>query len=203
DRKLAELESAVNARLAAAAPGEAAWEQGAGRAGETSTALASGLAAHFPLDEAAGTEVLDAAGRLPNGRVNGAAARAEGRFGRALSFDGSSYVDLGPAFSFDRTDPFSYGAWIYPTSSEPGTVLSRMDDASAFRGWDLYLSGGKAYVHLIHQWDKNAIRVNTKTAVSLNEWHHVFVTYDGSSKAKGVRIYVDGTPAALDVTHDT
>src|SRR5205085_431602 len=79
---------------------------------------------------------------------------------------------------------------------------SRMDDAAGFRGWDLYLSGGKAYVHLISSWDKNAIRVNAKSAIDLNRWHHLFVTYDGSNKAKGVRLYVDGKAAELDVTHD-
>src|SRR5262249_54481021 len=116
DRKIPELEGAVKARLAAAAPAEPAWETAAATRLESSPALTSGLLAHFALDEASGAEVLDAAGKLPNGRVSGAAARAEGRFGRALSFDGSSSVDLGPAFSFDRTDRFSYGAWIYPTS---------------------------------------------------------------------------------------
>jgi hypothetical protein len=77
-----------------------------------------------------------------------------------------------------------------------------MDEAQAVRGWDLYLAEGKVYSHLIHAWDKNVIRVNTKNPVSLNQWHHVFVTYDGSSKAAGVTIYVDGKPAPLDRTHD-
>ena len=36
-----------------------------------------------------------------------------------------------------------------------------------------------------------------------HKWHHLFATYDGSSKAKGVHIYVDGKPADLDYTHDT
>ena len=51
---------------------------------------------------------------------------------------------------------------------------------------------------MIHEWEKNAIRVNTKSAFELNKWPHLFVTYDGSSKAKGVKIYIDGKPAELD-----
>src|SRR5262249_44726744 len=102
----------------------------------------------------------------------------------------------------DRTDKFSYGAWIYPTSNEAMTVLSRMDDEASFRGWDLYLSEGRAYVHLVHEWEANAIRVVTKSAIEINRWHHLFVTSDGTSKAMGVRIYGDGKPAELEVTHD-
>src|SRR5206468_9096912 len=33
--------------------------------------------------------------------------------------------------------------------------------------------------------------------------HHVFATYDGSSKAAGLKIYVDGQPIAVDATHDS
>src|SRR5262249_2640868 len=43
----------------------------------------------------------------------------------------------------------------------------------------------------------------TKNEIPLNQWTHVFVTYDGSSKAKGVHLYVDGKPAELEVTHDS
>src|SRR5207245_523381 len=32
-----------------------------------------------------------------------------------------------------------------------------------------------------------------------NVWSHVFVTYDGSSKAAGVKIYVNGQPAQVEV----
>src|SRR5262249_55223178 len=60
----------------------------------------------------------------------------------------------------------------------------------------------RAYVHLVHEWEANAIRVVTKSAIEINRWHHLFVTSDGTSKAMGVRIYVDGKPAELEVTHD-
>ena len=39
-------------------------------------------------------------------------------------------------------------------------------------------------------------------ALEAGKWHHLFVTYDGSSKAQGVHIYVDGKPADLEYTHD-
>ena len=35
------------------------------------------------------------------------------------------------------------------------------------------------------------------------DWKHVFFTYDGSGKASGIRIYVDGAPVATRVVQDT
>jgi hypothetical protein len=201
-RKVAEMDQAMKARAAEAAPTEAAWEKSAFAALDKEPPVSGGLAAYCPLDETSGDKAGDAAGKQA-GKVVGKASWAKGKAGGALTFDGSTYVDLGSGGNFERTDKFSYGAWVYPTSNEALTVVSRMDDADNFRGWDMFMIEGKVYVHLIHRWEQNAIRVNTKNPVPLNQWHHVFVTYDGSSKAKGVKVYVDGKPAELDVTHDS
>jgi len=188
DRRIAALEAAQKERAARAAAAQTAWERSAGEAPDVSS---EGLLLHLPLDGDPGPGV-------PHGN----AVWTAGRLGSALSLDGTSYLDLGPAPAFTHTSKFSYGAWVNPASADALTVLSAMDDAAGHRGWDLYLSGGSVFVHLIHQWEGNALRVNTKTPVPLNQWSHVFATYDGSGKAAGVRIYVNGKPADLAITHD-
>ncbi len=51
---------------------------------------------------------------------------------------------------------------------------------------------------------KIEIEVSTVDPLPLDgEWRHVFFTYDGSGKASGVKIYVDGLPAATHVVSDT
>jgi hypothetical protein len=82
-------------------------------------------------------------------------------------------------------------------------VLSKMVEDSAFRGFDLYLGEGKVLVHLIHAWEKDAVRVNTKGDLAFEGLRHVFVTFDGSGKAAGVKVYVDGKPRELETTHDS
>jgi hypothetical protein len=48
-----------------------------------------------------------------------------------------------------------------------------------------------------------AIRVATVKPLPLdNEWKHIFFTYDGSGRAAGVKIYVNGTPVATRVLKD-
>jgi hypothetical protein len=215
DAQLSTLRAAVAVRMAEAAPAVGEWERksAAGIAQsplnlpDTPSSPAGqgvrGLLAHYRLDEGAGIHVRDAAGKQPAGSFRGLPAWAPGPFGPAIALTGQNYVEIGPAPDLDRADSFSYGAWIYPTSNEAGAVLSRMDDAAANHGWDIYLTSGRVYAHLIHAWESNAVRVNTKNPVPLNRWSHVFVTYDGSSKAHGVRIYVDGRPQELDYTHDS
>ncbi|HEV2273691.1 MAG TPA: DUF1553 domain-containing protein [Acidobacteriaceae bacterium] len=49
-----------------------------------------------------------------------------------------------------------------------------------------------------------AIKVSTVDPVPLDgRWVHVFFTYDGSGKAAGVKIYVNGAPVAASVVSDT
>jgi hypothetical protein len=66
----------------------------------------------------------------------------------------------------------------------------------------MLLEGDKVSTHLVNRWPDNGLKVLTKKAVSLSAWHHILMTYDGSKKAAGVKIYLDGKPEALDVVND-
>ncbi|MEP6663242.1 MAG: DUF1549 domain-containing protein, partial [Verrucomicrobiota bacterium] len=93
---------------------------------------------------------------------------------------------------FEKEQKFSYGAWVFLTKGQDGSIYSRMDDANAYRGWDLWLEGGKPGTHIISKWPDDALKVVANKAIPLQRWTHVFVTYDGSAKAAGVKIYIDG-----------
>ena len=105
-------------------------------------------------------------------------------------------ANLGELGDLEADEPFSCGAWVQVSDNVDGALLARMDVANGYRGWDLWMKGSRAGVQLISSWSQNALRVLTRRAVSSEGWHHVFVTYDGSRKAKGVKIYYDGEPAA-------
>jgi hypothetical protein len=127
---------------------------------------------------------------------------AEVVYGRALRLDGKedSFVDAGAAVSLDRMDHFSFGGFVRARGD--GALLSKMDDAAAYRGFDLLLTGRKVAVHLVHAWPDNAIKVQTKETLPKDQMTHVFVTYDGSAKAAGVKIYVNGRPVPTEVLAD-
>ncbi|WDI41060.1 DUF1553 domain-containing protein [Bremerella sp. P1] len=118
-----------------------------------------------------------------------------------LPGDSNTYVELRDLDDFDRDSSFSISLWIRP-EARLGALWSKMDDGAAFRGLDALMhEDGRISVHLIHQWDGNAIKVTTNQALRLREWNHVCVTYDGSSQANGLKIFFDGKaiPATIDV----
>ena len=104
---------------------------------------------------------------------------------------------------FEWNKPFSFGTWVKISSKSPnGSLFARMDESKGFRGWDLYLENGKIATHIISQWDSDAIKVVAKKALEAGTWQHVFVTYDGSGKAGGVNIYVNGKAEARKIDAD-
>ncbi|MEO2032053.1 MAG: DUF1553 domain-containing protein [Planctomycetaceae bacterium] len=199
---IAGIEAAKQRRELAVSSDElAAWERGFSASGSWSEFQpADGLQYHYPLDSAAEDTVTNAVAQQGHGRVIGHAEWTTGRIGNALQCDGTAYVDLGDAAGFERTDAFSYGAWILATNA--GAVIARMDDGAAYRGWDVFVAGKYVEAHMIHQWPDNALHARAKDPLNPEQWNHVFVTYDGSSQAQGLRIYVNGTLQDVDVTRD-
>ncbi len=99
---------------------------------------------------------------------------------------------------FARDEAFSYAAWVKLDGDQNGAVFARMQDKdSNFRGWDLWLEGGKPAIHILHSWPDNAIKVIGKKELPKDKWNHICVTYDGSSQAGGVKIYVNGELQAV------
>ena len=127
-----------------------------------------------------------------------------GRLGSAIQLSGGTndFLDAGAAIEFESDQAFSYGAWIQ-LQSLSGTVFSKMEPAPSFRGFDLLLSDGRIEAHLVNRFPENALKVSSKERLSTNVWHHVLLTYDGSKKAAGVRIYLNGRSTALDIPHDS
>ena len=55
------------------------------------------------------------------------------------------------------------------------------------RGYEMLLENGRVAFGLHHMWPGNSLKVVTKEPMPTNEWVHVAVTYDGSSRAAGVQ----------------
>lgn len=130
---------------------------------------------------------------LPPEELSGEMGWVESVFGTVARFTGLHVLSYGQAIAPDREDSFSFALWVKP--EKQGSILEKMDLELLSRGYDLYwLPDGRLATHLIHSWPSDAIKVMTaeKNTVPRNQWTHVTVCYDGSSKAAGVTIYVDG-----------
>ena len=204
--EIAPLAQARQTRLALAEQTRAQWEPRLREATSKPVPTTQGLAVHLPLDEGAtdSIEVIDAARPGYKGILRGKRIAAKGKLEGALRLDGATTIDLGANVgNFGGSDKFSFGAWINPSGAEAGTIIARMDDGAAHRGYDLLISKGVLEAHVINTWPAKGARVEAKKPLAAGEWHHVFVTYDGSGKAAGLKLYANGELLEATITNDT
>jgi hypothetical protein len=161
------------------------------------------LVVHLPLDEA-GDQRARSVIRATDakGKVIGTAVGTAGR-SRRHQFDWQHRIDLGNVANFDRTDKFSFGAWINPAAPDARAMTRGSGRGRACAGIDLLISQGKLEAHLVNAWPANGDSRRGENARGPGSGIHVFVTYDGSSKAAGVKLYADGAPIEVHRTHDT
>ncbi|MCI0740704.1 MAG: DUF1553 domain-containing protein [Gemmataceae bacterium] len=113
-------------------------------------------------------------------------------------------VEIADAGNFEKDQGFSVGGWVkIPRRGQTGAIVARMDGPDKkHRGWDLWMETDKIGMHIINAWPDDALKVTSKTPLQPNQWYHVLVTYDGSGKAAGVKVYFNGALQALDVFTD-
>ncbi len=166
--------------------------------------LSRGLMSHYPLD--AVTE-----GKTPNltgadGDVRGDLELVDGARGRAVRFDDDyDYLELTEAGLFERTDAFTASIWLRMEQSGDYTKIlgNAFHKNTYWRGWELFVDSLSRFsVRLIHAKPHNYIHVRTDQAVGTGEWTHVAVTYDGSSRAAGLRLYIGGTAQPVTAAYD-
>ncbi len=182
---------------------QSSWEAGlrGGFAGDP--APSRGLVARAPFD---GTlQVASYTG----GSIDGSAQPqpvptefAAGRLGRAATFDGTRYSDLGEVGNFNYMDPLTVSAWIRPDGTSDGSIVAAMGDNPIGSGWGLFVRGGKLWWHMSQRWSDLSVRVASKRDIDPGKWQHVLLTYDGQRKAKGLRMYIDGAREEFDVLFD-
>ena len=121
----------------------------------------------------------------------------------ALLLDGRA-AELPTVGDFEHDQPFSVTLWIRPPANDtPYAVIARMDEANAYRGWDVWVQGRRVGMHLIHAFPADAIKVMSSAQLKADVWTLVSVTYDGSGKAEGVKIFYDGALQKPKVENNT
>ncbi len=126
----------------------------------------------------------------------------DGKTSKALAVQGQ-VLELADAGDFQATQPFTLSAWInVPASDGNGAICARMDSGNNYRGWDFWMQRRQVGIHIINSWPDTGLKVVGTPQIPANQWVHVAVTYDGSQKASGVKVYYDGKPQATSVEND-
>lgn len=129
---------------------------------------------------------------------------APGRVGQAIQLTGDHPVTT-PVGNFRRSQPFTVSLWLQaPARYERAVVFhrSRAWTDAASRGYELLVDEGHLRWSLIHFWPGDAASVRMSEPLPTAAWVHVAVTSDGSGRAAGLKIFVNGHAAATDVVRD-
>lgn len=126
--------------------------------------------------------------------------------GRALELGEETLVHFPPytVGYYERYQPFSFSLWLnVPKKFDDVAVLHQSDPRRyGFQGYDLVLKENKLNFRLMHAFPHDAISVESVPKLDSNKWHHVAVSYDGSSSAKGVQLYIDGKQVPTRIEYD-
>lgn len=129
----------------------------------------------------------------------------KGHQGNALWFDDTNmgYLmnDVG---TYERTHGFSIDLWFYLDHVyQDSTIINdREDDNSGGRGYQLNVENNILHFDLIHSWPYNMLSIATKKPMPTQRWIHVAVTYDGSSRVDGLKMYLNGEPADVNAVRN-
>ncbi|MEM5805138.1 MAG: LamG domain-containing protein [Candidatus Aenigmatarchaeota archaeon] len=152
------------------------------------------LVGFWTFDEGSGTIAYDYSGNENNGTLyNGSVICSggdcpnwvDGKFGKALRFDGSNdnvLIPFSPSLNVTQSNRLTISSWIKRSVTGVEHQITARDALDFWIGSDNKL---KAHI-------TGVLRSSTGTITDTN-WHHVAVTYDGSN----VKFYIDG---ALDST---
>jgi len=145
----------------------------------------------YGFDEGAGTVANDSTVPSNAGTISGATWTAAGRYGAALSFNGTTnWVTIADAAELDLTTAMTLSAWVRP-SSLAGWSTALMKEAGNTLAYSLYAADNSnrppaGYVQI--GGDQPVVGSGV---LPLNTWTHLAVTFNGS----GMSLYVNGTLA--------
>ncbi|MFT4550927.1 MAG: hypothetical protein ACI8XO_003394 [Verrucomicrobiales bacterium] len=181
----------LDAHKKAADPAFQAWLAEAEKNASSQRPEPTGLTHQFPLTERKGKQISNA---VTKAKGNGSKLTPVKRdtLDRGLKFDGKTSYAFDKHPPLERDQAFTFSSWLKLPQSSSGSVLARMDVSKDYRGYDLWVQGRSIGTHIISAWPSNAIKVVSTEELTANRWHHVSLSYDGSSTPEGIKIYIDG-----------
>lgn len=169
---------------------------------DVEAALDRGLIAYYQLDE---FEALTSPSSLPNQPIAKANVKilselispilGEGQQGKALQFDGRNYLSLGDIGDFEESDHFTISVYVKPTKKPEklAGLLARRNGEQKRGGYELVMTpSGQLQAGIYHDRNKEKAVVESIGRIAIGNWTHVAMSYDGSGRAAGISIYING-----------
>ncbi len=206
DRAIADHETALSDKNVK--PLQEEWERNL--IGKVAVSPVKNLIAYYELEGS----LSDSSGHYRNGRtINGDPTFGNGMISRAVSLDGQTVLSFGNTWAVDRGEQFTFAVWMRPNLGKVGAyAFQKIENEQTRRGYEMIFEKTQLFdiqkwaapltIRLTAKWPEDAIQIRTKDLFYSNEWKHLAISYDGSGKASGLKVYLNGKPADVDVSND-
>ena len=158
----------------------------------STTTLTSGLVAWYPLDYLEDDKVEDIVSKKYGNTIN-ELIPVQGKFSGGVEFMGTNYADLQPSKYFNFQKPFTISIWIKSLDGGiRGRVLSSRVNKSKSNFFLRVNNEKHVSFYLGNYKNKSKIQFTSKETLPENEWVQTVITYNGSGKANGLKLYFNG-----------
>ena len=200
--QLAAAQQQIDSRRAAARGEFDGWLAQAAPATIEAKLVSAGLAFYAPLGESAGNVLAVSVDGQPRPVTLGGEPAWDTGVTATKAFKSrpEAVMEVAAAGDFEKDQSFTCSAWVkVPRENVSGAMVARMDEANDHRGWDMWLDKGRPAAHIVHKWPGDALKVIGKKPLKPEKWQYVTIAYDGSGKADGMKVYVDGAIQEVEV----
>ena len=150
----------------------------------------TGLVAAYGFEEGSGTTTADTSGNANTGTLASATWSSAGKFGKALSFNGTSArVNVNDSNSLDLTTAMTLEAWVNPASASSAFRTIILKERTGQLVYALYSSTSNGRPDTEAAIGSSNRSVAGTSTLPVGSWSYVSATYDGST----LRFYVNGT----------
>jgi hypothetical protein len=143
-----------------------------------------------PLPEASLYLPLERATVRDHATVHGNPRWTSGQFGDAMHCNGKTHVELADVFGEQTT--WTLSSWVFPTTDDEMTLLSKSRLGPHARGFEITVRKGIVQVRVFDQPREAELRIASSRRLALWKWQNVVVTLAGSGRASGVQLFIDG-----------
>jgi len=168
-------------------------------AGTNLAADIPGLGAWFKLDAVTASNVFPNAVNPTNFSGNLGGNKLAGQ---SVKFDGDDALSFpGTGGKFLAWDPYTAIFWLYLPSTLTNAIICQRENGTdaGFYGVELSLDEGRLKFVIKRFWPGNALAVRSLETVPSGQWVQVGMSYDGSAKAEGMTLILNGRTAPAEI----